>query len=246
MTDEDMSWWPFWQYPGYPPPVPPLTPEDELAQLEAYKRDLEREIKEIEEELRRVDQEIEKLKKELEEGGGREQPQPMMPQPFMPPYGFGYGYGYGYGWGRRRGMGGGFGGRMGAGMPPAPAAMPQQAPIPPPQSGVKRIVASVEENNGLNSRISSRFGRCPFLAFVDIADGEVKSVNIVPNQAASMPMGAGMAVAQLVISSGASEVIGSNFGPNVSAAFQQAGLKVHVVEPLLPLGEALKKLGLIR
>jgi len=59
-------------------------------------------------------------------------------------------------------------------------------------------------------------------------------------------MGAGMAVAQLVVSSGASEVIGANLGPNVSMVFQQAGLKVDLVEPFIPLGEALKKLGLVR
>ncbi len=246
-----MSWWPhpcYWR-PPYGGPEP-LSPEEELRQLEEYRRQLEEEIKWVEEEMKRIDEEIERLKKELEKPESRQPMQaypwpayPPTPQPPMPAYG--YGYGYGYGWGRGRGMGRGFGRGMGPGFMPAPAAMPQQ-PIPPPQPGVKRIVASVEENNGLNSRISPRFGRCPFLAFVDIGDGEVKAVNIIPNQAASMPTGAGMAVAQMVIASGASEVIGSNFGPNVSMAFQQAGLKVNTVEPFIPLGEALKKLGLIR
>ena len=107
-------------------------------------------------------------------------------------------------------------------------------------------MASVEDNNGLNSRVSMRFGRCPFLAFADIVDGEVKAVNIIPNQAAAAPSAAGITVAQMIISSGASDVIGSNFGPNVAAALQQAGLRMHTVEPLAPLGEALKRLGLIR
>jgi len=245
-----MSWWPhpwYWQ-PRYP--YPPTSPEEELKGLEEYKRQLEEEIKWVEEEIKRVEEEMEKMRKELEKPEAQQPyPQPAYPMqyppapPAFPPT---YGYGYGYGWGRRRGMGGGFGRGMGAGMMPAPAAMPQQAPIPPPQAGVKRVAASVEENNGLNSRISPRFGRCPFLAFVDIAGGEVKSLNIIPNQAAGMPMGAGMAVAQLVVSSGASEVIGANFGPNVSMAFQQAGLKVDLIEPFTPLGEALKKLGLVR
>ena len=131
-------------------------------------------------------------------------------------------------------------------MMPAPAMAPQQAPVPPPQPGVRRFVASVEDNNGLGSRISMRFGRCPFLAFIDIADGAVKNLNIVPNQAAAAPSAAGIAVAQLIVSSGASGAIGSNFGPNVAMALQQAGLQVLTVEPLIPLGEALKKLGLIR
>ncbi len=248
-----MSWWPYFWYRQPPRPygVPgPLSPEEELKQLEEYRRQLEEEIKWVEEEMKQVDEEIKRMKEELEKPESRQPaqayaqpPYPPMPQPPTPAYG----YGYGYGWGRGRGMGGrGFGRGMGPGFMPAPAAMPQQSPVPPPQPGVKRVVASVEENNGLDSRISPRFGRCPFLAFVDIGDGEVKAVNIVPNQAASMPMGAGLAVAQMVIASGASEVIGSNFGPNVSMAFQQAGLKTDIVEPFIPLGEALRRLGLLR
>lgn len=247
-----MSWWPY--YPWYRQPLrpygapEPLSPKEELNQLEEYRRELEEEIRWVEEELKRVDEEIEKTRKELEKLESQQPaqayaqpPYSPMPQPPMPAYG----YGYGYGWGRGRGAGRGFRGGMGPGFMPAPAAMPQQ-PVPPPQPGVKRVVASVEENNGLNSRISPRFGRCLFLAFVDIGNGEVKSVNIVPNQAASMPMGAGLAVAQMVIASGASEVIGSNFGPNVSMAFQQAGLKTNIVEPFIPLKEALRRLGLLR
>ncbi len=248
-----MAWWPYPRYWRYP--YTPLNPEEELKQLEDYRRQLEEEIKSVREELERVEKEIKEMRERAEEWKKQQPTQPTVqppyppaypttPQTFTPPYS--YGYGYGYGWGRGRGMGGGFGRGMGPGMMPGPGAAPQQPPIPPPQPGVRRIVASVDENNGLNSRISLRFGRCPFLAFVDLADGEVKAVNIIPNQAVSMPMGAGIAVAQMIVGSGATEVVGSSFGPNVSMAFQQAGLQVHVVEPGITLGEALKKLGLIR
>ena len=210
--------------------------------LEDYKRELEREIDHLKEELKNVEEEIKRVKEELESMGGQ-RPEAAAPAPYMPPQ-YWMPFGYGYGWGRGRGGGMGWG-RGGMG-PMPPAAGPQQAPIQPPPSGVKRVAASVEENNGLNSRISLRFGRAPFIAFIDISDNEVKSVQIIPNQAAAAAMGAGISVAQLIISSGATEVIGVQFGPNVSMAFEQANVRVHMVEPGIPLSEALRKVGLLR
>jgi len=247
-----MSWWPYpwYSWPRYP--LAPLSPEEELERLEEYKRQLEEEIRWVEEEIKRVEEEIERMRRGLEKSEMRHPhlqstyPTPYPPAlPTLPPaHGYGHGLGYGYGWGRRGGWVEDLVEGMGPGM--MPVAAPQQVLAPPPQPGVKRVAASVGKSNGLDSRISPRFGRAPFLAFVDIAGGEIKAVNIIPNHAAAMPMGAGIAIAQLVMAGGASEVFGANFGPNVSAAFQQAGLKVNLTEPFTPLGEALKKLGLVR
>ena len=238
-----MFWWRRYAPPYFLPPQFPSSPEEELRMLEDYKRELEREIENLREELKSVEEEIDRLKKEMESGERRPEVTAPTP-PYMPPqYWMPFGYGYGYGWGRGRGgMGWGRGG-MG---PMPPAAGPQQAPMQPPPPGVKRVAASVDDNNGLNSRISIRFGRAPFIAFIDIADNEVKSVQILPNQAAAAPMGAGISTAQFIISSGATEVIGTQFGPNVSMAFEQANLRVHTVEPGIPLSEALRKAGLLR
>jgi len=236
-----MAWWR--RYPPYFFQQPfPSSPEEELEMLEDYKRDLEREIKYLKEELKNVEEEIKRLKEEAE-STAEQRPAAPPPQYAAPPQ-YWMPFGYGYGWGRGRGGGMGWG-RGGMG-PMPPAAAPQQAPIQPPPPGVKRVAASVEENNGLNSRISMRFGRAPLIAFVDIADNEVKSIQIIPNQAAAAPMGAGISVAQFIISSGATEVIGAQFGPNVSMAFEQANLRVHMVEPYIPLSEALRKVGLLR
>jgi len=247
----------WWGYPGYrriPPITQPLSPEQELDWLESYKRGLEDEINRIKEEIKRVEEEIERLKKEIESMPPEfQQPSPTYPPAYqpapMPGYGMEYqpmympGPGYGMGWGRRMGWGRGMGRGWGA-MPPA--AAPQMPQLPPLRSGVKRVVVAVEDNNGLDSRISSRFGRAPFMAFVDVADGEVKAVNIIPNQAANLPTGAGISVAQWVISAQATDVIAPYLGPNVSMVFSQAGLRVHSTEPLIPLSEALRRAGFIR
>lgn len=44
-----------------------------------------------------------------------------------------------------------------------------------------RIAISSEENQGLESRVSSHFGRCPFYVLVDIEEREISSVSSVEN-----------------------------------------------------------------
>ena len=64
---------PYYGYPPMAPPwaAPPMTPEQELQQLEEYKKELEAEKKDIEEEIKEVEARIEELKKMLQE---RQQP----------------------------------------------------------------------------------------------------------------------------------------------------------------------------
>ncbi len=85
---------PGWSYPpvypymyppfppyGYPPiyqPMPPMSPEDELAYLENYKRELEAEKADIEQEIREVENRIKELK-DMIEGGGQFPPRPPGP-----------------------------------------------------------------------------------------------------------------------------------------------------------------------
>jgi predicted Fe-Mo cluster-binding NifX family protein len=44
-----------------------------------------------------------------------------------------------------------------------------------------RIAISAKTNNGLDSLVAEHFGRCPFFAFVDVENEEVKAVEIVDN-----------------------------------------------------------------
>ncbi len=149
------------------------------------------------------------------------------------------GWGGGGGWGKGGGMGRGWG----------QAWSPLQAELPrvqQPPSGIVRAVASVENNAGLNSIISARFGRAPFLAVVDVADGKLLNLTFVPNTYAGMPHGVGVAVAQWVISIGARYVIGAHFGPNVQSLLQQAGVQICVVPEGTRLEDALRRCQLLR
>ncbi len=154
--------------------------------------------------------------------------------------GWGKGRGGG-GWGRGRGGGWGSGGGGWGWF----QQMPQMPILPPPPPGTLRVVVSVENNSGLDSIVSPRFGRSPFFAVVDISGGKVANVQIVQNPCIDMPHGVGVAVAQWILSIGARVVIGSHFGPNVMMVLQQAGIKVCNVQPGIRVIDALKVCGLV-
>ncbi|ABL78395.1 conserved hypothetical protein [Thermofilum pendens Hrk 5] len=119
-------------------------------------------------------------------------------------------------------------------------------PLPPPPPGTLRVAAGTDTADGLNAPVSARFARTPFLTIVDIVDGRATRVEPMPNAFASGAGGVGAAVGQWLLSSGVSVVVAPSLGPNISMILGQAGVRVEVVPPGVPLGEALKRLGLLR
>jgi len=119
-------------------------------------------------------------------------------------------------------------------------------PLPPPASGVLRVVAATDTGEGLNAPISYRFSRAPYFTVVDIKDGSPMSVRSIPNAMAGEARGVGVAVGQWLLSSGVSVVVAPRLGPNTSMLLSQAGVRVEVVSPGVAVGEALRRLGLLR
>jgi predicted Fe-Mo cluster-binding NifX family protein len=89
-----------------------------------------------------------------------------------------------------------------------------------------RICIASENNGGLDDLVSSAFGRCPAFTVVDIEDGEIKDVRVVPNHGASASGGAGVQAAQTVIDTGCSAIISSSIGPNSGEVFRMAGVRM--------------------
>ena len=148
------------------------------------------------------------------------------------------GYGYGRGRGGRWGGGGGWGKKRGWEIPF------QQ--LPPPPLGEVRVAAPVIDNNGINSVISQMFARSPYIAIVDVKNGQMVSVSIHNNPAATMPQGAGVALAQWLISNNVRVVLAPNMGANLAQVLAQAGVYAYQVPPNTRLIDALRLVGIVR
>ncbi|MCD6084289.1 MAG: NifB/NifX family molybdenum-iron cluster-binding protein [Desulfurococcales archaeon] len=147
---------------------------------------------------------------------------------------YGYGRGRGRGWGRR-----GWGRQRGWGVP----QQPQQTP---PPAGEVRVAVPVNNAEGMNSMVSQVFARSPYIALIDVKDGQVMSVNVLDNPAASVPQGAGLALAQWLISKNVRVVLAPNMGTNLAQALTQAGVFIYQVAPNIMLADALRSVGLIK
>jgi len=94
-----------------------------------------------------------------------------------------------------------------------------------------RIAFATEDERGLDSRISTRFGRAPTITVVEVDEGsgEVKSVKVLKNPGAEAASGAGVKAAETVANAGATVYAGPNPGPNAYLALQHFGIKVVTV-----------------
>ena len=88
-----------------------------------------------------------------------------------------------------------------------------------------KVGLAVEDDSGLSSRVSSRFGRAPYLAIVELDDGEVASVRVVENPGASARSGAGIKAVQRLLEEGVKLAVAGAFGPNAMMALEELGVQ---------------------
>ena len=89
---------------------------------------------------------------------------------------------------------------------------------------MKIVIATI--NGGLDDRVNQAFGRTPTFTIVDVENGQITNVQVLPNPGYSQPRGAGVTAAQFCIDQGANAVIAGQFGPNSSGVLQAAGIKM--------------------
>ena len=82
---------------------------------------------------------------------------------------------------------------------------------------MKIAVSSLQD--GLNSQIDPRFGRCQYFIIVD---PETMKFKVVSNAANTSSHGAGIQAAQIVKDQGVSAIITGNIGPNAFQALSAA------------------------
>jgi len=102
-----------------------------------------------------------------------------------------------------------------------------------------RIIAPTV-NGGLDDRVNPAFGRTPTFTIVDVENGEIVNVQVVPNPGYSQPRGAGVTAAQFAIDQGADVVIAGQFGPNSYGVLQAAGIRMVSAPANMTVREAVE------
>lgn len=137
----------------------------------------------------------------------------------------------------------GFGYRWRGGWGEEPSARPK---MPPPTPGALRVAIAVDLDQGLESPLSPRFGRAPFILIVDIVGGEVKQYRCFRNPHADAPRGAGTRLGRWLLEAGVRAVVGAQPGPHLSMLLQQAGVAVYPLPPGIRAIDALRQVGLVK
>ena len=77
----------------------------------------------------------------------------------------------------------------------------------------------------LQSKIDSRFGRCPYFLIIDSDRGEL--IKSIPNTGVQASRGAGVTAGQIIVDEAVDAVVAGNIGPNAMMVLNQAGIKVY-------------------
>ena len=87
----------------------------------------------------------------------------------------------------------------------------------------KRVAISADDSNGLDSVVSSHFGRCPFYVLVDLDGREVSGVSAVENPCYGQHRPG--EVPGLIQSQGANVMLAGGMGRRAIGFFQQYGIQ---------------------
>ncbi len=98
-----------------------------------------------------------------------------------------------------------------------------------------KVAFAVDENRGLDSLISHRFGRAEYFVIVDT---DTNSYKVVRNPGAEARSGAAIKAIQLLIKEGVRKVYAGSFGPNAMTALEEMGIE-YVQLSGVPVKEAL-------
>jgi predicted Fe-Mo cluster-binding NifX family protein len=85
-----------------------------------------------------------------------------------------------------------------------------------------KVAVSAENNNGLQSRVSAHFGRCPYFIMVEVEDGQIQDVSAVEN-----PFYAAHAAGQVpsfIHGQHADAILAGGMGRRAMAMFEEMGI----------------------
>jgi len=86
-----------------------------------------------------------------------------------------------------------------------------------------RIAVSADNTQGLDAAVSQHFGRCPFYTLVDVQDGQISSVQTVPNP--YFPDHVPGVIPQFIHGQGAHVMLTGGMGQRAVMFFEQYGIQ---------------------
>ena len=87
-----------------------------------------------------------------------------------------------------------------------------------------KIAVTASNDQGLEAKIDSRFGRAPYFTIVDV---DTMEASVIDNSASNAASGAGVSAAQTVSDEGVTGVISGNFGPKAFDSLKAGDLKLY-------------------
>ena len=100
------------------------------------------------------------------------------------------------------------------------------------------IAVPSEAPGGLDAPISDHFGHCAAFTLVQVQDGRVGDVTVLPNDAHEQ--GGCMAPVMLLKQHEVDALVAAGMGMHPLAGFQQVGIKVHHSGEAATVGEAVE------
>ncbi len=106
-----------------------------------------------------------------------------------------------------------------------------------------RIAVSTKGKGGLKDVVADAFGRAGTFTLVNIENNKVRDVKVVENPAASKTHGRGPVVVQALRDQNVKVVIGSEFGPGISAMLDKHRIRRMKVEAETPVMDVVRELA---
>ncbi len=106
-----------------------------------------------------------------------------------------------------------------------------------------RIAFAINEDKGLDSLISERFGRAPYFLIVEVSnDFKIVNYEVVENPGAKVMGGAASKASQLLASKSVSAVVAGNFGPHAMSVLPALNIKAIALPPSIKVKDAISRL----
>jgi len=93
------------------------------------------------------------------------------------------------------------------------------------KEGAMKVGITLEDKQGLDSRVSQHFGQCQYFLIADVEDSEIKNMKVVANTA--QHGGGGCRAVDEILQYGVNHIIAGGMGMNAQYKLSQAGVEVH-------------------